>query len=175
MWFSSSSKAHGLQCFYCMSLERRDPYTAACSIARNRFHRIEYDCISQKERLSVFDDKWTVRAVPLVCFETSIRSVQTWTSCLLCLTLRLHVNFKVEPFCLTELLNSAYTLYFQELEEFITSVTGIINKCIDDVVPTVNVRTYSKQTTSALSQEYDRILLQQSAWGGIYMAVIITD
>jgi hypothetical protein len=29
--------------------------------------------------------------------------------------------------------------------EFTTSVTGFNNKCIDDVVPTVTVRTYSNQ------------------------------
>jgi hypothetical protein len=29
--------------------------------------------------------------------------------------------------------------------EFITSATGFINKCIDDVVPTVTVRTYPNQ------------------------------
>ena len=29
------------------------------------------------------------------------------------------------------------------IEEYTTSVTGIINKCIEDVVPTVTVRTYS--------------------------------
>ena len=28
------------------------------------------------------------------------------------------------------------------IEEYTTSVTGFINKCIDDVVPTVTVRTY---------------------------------
>ena len=31
------------------------------------------------------------------------------------------------------------------IEEYITSVTGIINMCIDDVVPTVTVRTYPNQ------------------------------
>ena len=31
------------------------------------------------------------------------------------------------------------------IEKFITSVTGFINKCIDDVVPTVTVRTYPNQ------------------------------
>ena len=30
-------------------------------------------------------------------------------------------------------------------EEYITSVTGFINKCIDDIVPTVTVRTYPNQ------------------------------
>ena len=32
-----------------------------------------------------------------------------------------------------------------DIEEYTTSVTGFINKCIDDVVPTVTVRTYSNQ------------------------------
>ena len=31
------------------------------------------------------------------------------------------------------------------IEEYTTSVTGIINKCIEDVVPTVTVRTYPNQ------------------------------
>jgi hypothetical protein len=31
------------------------------------------------------------------------------------------------------------------VEEYITSVTGFINKCIEDVVPTVTVRTYPNQ------------------------------
>jgi hypothetical protein len=31
------------------------------------------------------------------------------------------------------------------LEEYTTSVTGFINKCIDDDVPTVTVRTYPNQ------------------------------
>jgi hypothetical protein len=31
------------------------------------------------------------------------------------------------------------------IEEYTTSVFGFINKCIDDVVPTVIVRTYSNQ------------------------------
>jgi hypothetical protein len=31
------------------------------------------------------------------------------------------------------------------IQEYITSVTGFINKCIDDVVLTVSVRTYPKQ------------------------------
>jgi hypothetical protein len=30
-------------------------------------------------------------------------------------------------------------------EEYTTSVTGFINKCIEDVVPTVTVSTYSNQ------------------------------
>ena len=38
---------------------------------------------------------------------------------------------------------------FQEssdcIEEYTTSVTGFINKCIDDIVPTVTVRTYPNQ------------------------------
>jgi hypothetical protein len=34
---------------------------------------------------------------------------------------------------------------FNDFEEYTTSVTGFINKCIDDVVPTVTVRTYSNQ------------------------------
>jgi hypothetical protein len=31
------------------------------------------------------------------------------------------------------------------IEGYITSVTGFINKCIDDVVPTVTIRTYPNQ------------------------------
>jgi hypothetical protein len=31
------------------------------------------------------------------------------------------------------------------IEEYITSVIGFNNKCIDDVVPTVTVRTYPNQ------------------------------
>jgi hypothetical protein len=31
------------------------------------------------------------------------------------------------------------------IEDYTTSVTGFINKCIDDVVPTVTVRTYLNQ------------------------------
>ena len=31
------------------------------------------------------------------------------------------------------------------IEEYTTSVTGFINKCIEDLVPTVTVRTYPKQ------------------------------
>ena len=31
------------------------------------------------------------------------------------------------------------------IEEYTTSVIGFINKCIDDVVPTVTVRTYPNQ------------------------------
>ena len=31
------------------------------------------------------------------------------------------------------------------IEEYTTSVNGFINKCIDDVVPTVTVRTYPNQ------------------------------
>jgi hypothetical protein len=31
------------------------------------------------------------------------------------------------------------------IEEYTTSVTGFINKCFDDVVPTVTVRTYPNQ------------------------------
>jgi hypothetical protein len=31
------------------------------------------------------------------------------------------------------------------IEEYITSVIGVINKCFDDVVPTVTVRTYPNQ------------------------------
>jgi hypothetical protein len=31
------------------------------------------------------------------------------------------------------------------IEEFTTSVTGFINKYIDDVVPTVTIRTYQNQ------------------------------
>ena len=31
------------------------------------------------------------------------------------------------------------------IEEYITSVTGLINKCVEDVVPTVTVRTYPNQ------------------------------
>jgi hypothetical protein len=32
-----------------------------------------------------------------------------------------------------------------DIEEYTTSVTGFINKCIEDVVPTVTVRTYPNQ------------------------------
>jgi hypothetical protein len=32
-----------------------------------------------------------------------------------------------------------------DIEEYTTSVTGFINKCIEDVVPTVTVRTYSNK------------------------------
>jgi hypothetical protein len=32
-----------------------------------------------------------------------------------------------------------------DIEEYTTSVTGFINKCIDDVVPTVTVSTYPNQ------------------------------
>ena len=31
------------------------------------------------------------------------------------------------------------------IEEYTTSVIGFINKCIDDVIPTVSVRTYPNQ------------------------------
>ena len=31
------------------------------------------------------------------------------------------------------------------IEEYTTSVTGFINKCIEDIVPTVTVRTYANQ------------------------------
>ena len=31
------------------------------------------------------------------------------------------------------------------IEEYTTSVIGLLNKCIDDIVPTVNVRTYPNQ------------------------------
>ena len=31
------------------------------------------------------------------------------------------------------------------IEEYTTSVTGFINKCIDDVVPTLPIRTYPNQ------------------------------
>ena len=31
------------------------------------------------------------------------------------------------------------------IEEYTTSVTGFINKCIDDVIPTVTIRTYPNQ------------------------------
>jgi hypothetical protein len=31
------------------------------------------------------------------------------------------------------------------IEEYTTSVTGFINKCIDDVVPTLTIRTYPNQ------------------------------
>ena len=31
------------------------------------------------------------------------------------------------------------------IEEYTTSVTGFINKCIEDVIPTVSVRTYPNQ------------------------------
>ena len=31
------------------------------------------------------------------------------------------------------------------IEEYTTSVTGFINKCNDDVIPTVTVRTYPNQ------------------------------
>ena len=31
------------------------------------------------------------------------------------------------------------------IEEYTTSVTGFINKCIEDIVPTVTVRTYPNQ------------------------------
>jgi hypothetical protein len=43
------------------------------------------------------------------------------------------------------------------IEEYTTSVTGFINKCIDDVVPTVNVhtptRSHGLQATSALRKK----------------------
>jgi hypothetical protein len=32
-----------------------------------------------------------------------------------------------------------------DIEEYTTSVTGFINKCIEDVVPTGTVRTYPNQ------------------------------
>jgi hypothetical protein len=31
------------------------------------------------------------------------------------------------------------------IEEYTTSITGFINNCIDEVIPTVNVRTYPNQ------------------------------
>ena len=31
------------------------------------------------------------------------------------------------------------------IEEYTTSVTGFINKCIDDIIPTLTVRTYSNK------------------------------
>ena len=34
---------------------------------------------------------------------------------------------------------------FDGIEEYTTSVTGFINKCIEDVVPTVTVRKYPNQ------------------------------
>ena len=34
---------------------------------------------------------------------------------------------------------------FNNIEEFTTSVTGFINKCINDIVLTVTVRTYANQ------------------------------
>ena len=34
---------------------------------------------------------------------------------------------------------------FDGIKEFTTSVIGFINMCIDDVVPTVTVRTYPNQ------------------------------
>ena len=45
---------------------------------------------------------------------------------------------------------------FNGIEKYTTSVIGFINKCIDDVVPTVTVRTYPNQTpwiTSNISIE----------------------
>ena len=34
---------------------------------------------------------------------------------------------------------------FDGIEEYTTTVTGFINKCIEDVVPTVTVRIYPNQ------------------------------
>ena len=34
---------------------------------------------------------------------------------------------------------------YDGIEEYITSVTGFINKCIDGVIPTLTVRTYPSQ------------------------------
>jgi hypothetical protein len=34
--------------------------------------------------------------------------------------------------------------FFNGIEEYTTSVTGFINKCIYDILPTVTVRTYPK-------------------------------
>jgi hypothetical protein len=34
---------------------------------------------------------------------------------------------------------------YNGIEEYTTSVTGFINKCIDDIIPTVTVRTYPNQ------------------------------
>ena len=39
------------------------------------------------------------------------------------------------------------------IEKYTTSVIGFINKCIDDVVPTVTVRTYTNQNLWKHSQE----------------------
>ena len=36
---------------------------------------------------------------------------------------------------------------YDGIEELTTSVTGFINKCIDDVIPTVTVHTYPNQKT----------------------------
>ena len=35
--------------------------------------------------------------------------------------------------------------FSDDIEEYTTSVTGVINKCIEDVVPTATVRTYPNQ------------------------------
>ena len=40
--------------------------------------------------------------------------------------------------------------FFQGIEEYITSVTGFINKCHDDVVPTLTIHTLLKKIKGTL-------------------------
>ena len=44
-----------------------------------------------------------------------------------------------------QMLNYRTVLLSDGIEEYTTSVTGFINKCIEDIVPTVTVRTYHNQ------------------------------
>ena len=54
------------------------------------------------------------------------------------------------------------TVFFQGIEEYTTSVTGFINKCVGDVVPTVTVRTYPNQKPWITGNIHTELKLKRS-------------
>jgi hypothetical protein len=52
----------------------------------------------------------------------------------------------------------------ENIEEFTTSVTCFINKCIDDVVPTVTVRNYPNQKPWITGNIYTEIKARAAAF-----------
>ena len=51
------------------------------------------------------------------------------------------------------------------VEEYTTSVTGFINKCIEDVIPTVTVRTYPNQNVEKLMEKLSSLKCRDSIGG----------
>ena len=74
----------------------------------------------------------------------------------------------------TVLLSNMFRDFSDGIEEYTTSVTDFINKCIKDVGPTVTVRTYPNRKQSGVNREYRRGL-STHPWGAPVLTISVAD